>query len=55
MRKSSVKRTFRIDAALARIDAGTFGICAKCGQPIAERRLGTVPHTPLCQACAGEA
>ncbi len=49
------KELVAIDAALARIDAGTFGICAKCGQPIAERRLGAVPHTPLCQACAGEA
>ena len=49
------KELVAIDAALARIDAGTFGICAKCGQPIAERRLGTVPHTPLCQACAAEA
>ncbi|MEN3146850.1 TraR/DksA family transcriptional regulator [Neorhizobium sp. IRAMC:178] len=43
-----------IDAALHRIAAGTFGICARCGQPIAEKRLDTVPHTPLCQTCAGE-
>ncbi|MFB9951407.1 TraR/DksA family transcriptional regulator [Rhizobium puerariae] len=43
-----------IDAALERIAKGTFGICARCGQPIAEKRLDTVPHTPLCQACAGE-
>ncbi|WP_105381848.1 TraR/DksA family transcriptional regulator [Neorhizobium alkalisoli] len=48
------KELVAIDAALARIDAGTFGTCAKCGQPIAERRLDAVPHTPLCQVCAGE-
>ncbi len=38
----------RIDAALARIDAGTFGICAKCGDEIAEERLAAVPDTPFC-------
>jgi RNA polymerase-binding transcription factor DksA len=43
-----------IDAALHRIAAGTFGICARCGQPIAEQRLDAVPHTPLWQACAAE-
>ncbi|CDZ30319.1 TraR/DksA family transcriptional regulator [Neorhizobium galegae] len=43
-----------IDAALHRIAAGTFGICARCGQPIAEKRLDAVPHTSLCQTCAGE-
>jgi len=43
-----------IDAALGRIAAGTFGICARCGQPIAEKRLDAVPQTPLCQTCAGE-
>jgi RNA polymerase-binding transcription factor DksA len=37
---------------LDRIQAGTFGICVKCGKPIAERRLDAVPHTPFCQSCA---
>ncbi|WP_117190565.1 TraR/DksA family transcriptional regulator [Rhizobium terrae] len=43
-----------IDAALGRIAAGTFGTCTRCGAPIAEKRLETVPHAPLCQACAEE-
>lgn len=41
-----------IDAALGRIAAGTFGICVKCGDPISEERLETVPHTPFCKNCA---
>ncbi|MBO3759338.1 TraR/DksA family transcriptional regulator [Ciceribacter sp. L1K23] len=41
-----------IDAALDRIAAGTFGTCAKCGEPIGEARLHAVPYTPFCQACA---
>lgn len=40
-----------IDAALARIKAGTFGTCAKCGQPISEARLEAVPHAALCEEC----
>lgn len=41
-----------IDAALARIEAGTFGICAKCGEDISEERLEAVPHAALCRNCA---
>jgi RNA polymerase-binding transcription factor DksA len=42
-----------IDAALARIEAGTYGTCAECGEPIESRRLEAVPHTATCSACAG--
>ena len=44
-----------IRAALARIKAGTYGICVKCGQPIEEERLDVLPHTPFCSDCAAEA
>jgi DnaK suppressor protein len=37
-----------IDAALARIDAGTYGICATCGREIDEERLGAIPHATQC-------
>ena len=42
----------RIDAALARIDAGDYGYCARCDEPIEPPRLGLDPATPLCVACA---
>lgn len=42
----------RIDAALARIEAGTYGICATCGEPIAPERLDVMPDTPFCRNCA---
>jgi len=32
-----------IDEALARMDAGTYGICVDCGKPISEARLLAVP------------
>lgn len=40
-----------IDAALERIDAGTYGICMSCGKPIPEARLDAVPYAVLCVPC----
>ncbi len=42
----------RIDAALGRIEDGTYGDCVKCGDPIAGKRLELLPETPHCAACA---
>ncbi len=42
----------RIDAALARAEAGDYGICVKCGNDISAERLDAVPETPFCKACA---
>jgi DnaK suppressor protein len=40
-----------IDRALAKIDAGTYGICERCGQPIPKERLKALPYAALCVAC----
>jgi RNA polymerase-binding protein DksA len=40
-----------IDLALGRIDAGTYGTCARCGQTIPEDRLEAVPYATLCVSC----
>ena len=45
--------TGKIDAALARIEDGTYGDCVRCGEAIAPARLALVPDTPFCAACAG--
>ncbi len=37
-----------IDAALARIEAGTYGVCQACGRPIGEERLEALPWAMLC-------
>jgi RNA polymerase-binding transcription factor DksA len=44
-----------IAAALDRLEAGTFGTCLRCGDPIADERLAVLPHAPLCSDCAGAA
>ena len=40
-----------IDAALARIDAGTYGSCTQCGAAIPEERLELRPFAGRCVAC----
>jgi DnaK suppressor protein len=37
-----------IDAALARIDEGTYGVCVRCGEPIGQERLEALPWATLC-------
>ena len=40
-----------IDAALHRIEMGTYGFCVHCGNAIDERRLKAIPWTPFCKNC----
>lgn len=37
-----------VDAALSRLDAGTYGICAACGKPIGDERLEVKPAARYC-------
>jgi DnaK suppressor protein len=39
------------ERALARIDAGTYGVCESCGKPIGKARLQVYPRATLCVAC----
>jgi DnaK suppressor protein len=45
----------QIDAAIARIEAGEYGVCQDCGQEIDPRRLAAVPYALLCTECASRA
>jgi DnaK suppressor protein len=40
-----------LEAALRRLERGTFGICAGCGEPISEKRLEAVPWAKFCIPC----
>lgn len=42
----------QVEAALGRIADGSYGVCAVCGEPIAEGRLEARPWTPFCIAHA---
>jgi len=39
------------ERALARIDAGTYGTCESCGEPIGKARLQAFPRATLCVKC----
>lgn len=39
-------------AAQERVAAGTYGVCERCGGPIAVERLEARPETRVCVACA---
>ena len=41
-----------IDAALARLDAGDYGTCERCGRPISAGRLEARPTARTCIDCA---
>jgi DnaK suppressor protein len=54
LEESALREIPQIQAALSRIDRGTFGACVKCGSDIAQGRLRALPFTPLCVGCAGK-
>ncbi len=41
-----------IDAAIARLEDGTYGVCETCGQPISDARLRARPVARACITCA---
>ena len=41
-----------IERALARMESGTYGTCARCEEPIAPARLKALPIADLCIRCA---
>jgi DnaK suppressor protein len=48
-------RLREIDAALGRLDQGTYGVCQGCGRQIPAERLTARPFTTTCIACASRA
>jgi DnaK suppressor protein len=42
----------QIDAAIARLEAGEYGMCVDCEQEIDPRRLKALPYALLCAECA---
>ena len=51
---AGLQETRMIQAALERIEDGSYGFCVKCGEEIDEDRLDVVPQAPLCFNCASK-
>ena len=47
-------RLAEVDAALEKIEEGTYGVCVDCGQEIAEARLEARPLSVRCVECASQ-
>ena len=43
-----------VEAAIVKLDNGTFGVCESCGQPIPPARLEAKPAARLCMDCASK-
>jgi DnaK suppressor protein len=41
-----------VDRALSRIEKGAYGVCVRCGNDIAAKRLEARPEATLCIECA---
>jgi DnaK suppressor protein len=55
LRERSKAELTRVDAALRKLDEGTYGICETCGLPIVAERLEAIPWAPTCIDCARKA
>ena len=44
----------RIEAALERIEDGTYGTCEECGVKIPKKRLNAIPFAAMCVKCASQ-
>jgi DnaK suppressor protein len=51
MAKNARESLHIIEAALARIDDGSYGVCESCGKPIGKMRLQAFPRATLCMEC----
>lgn len=51
LQQTEVEQLEQIKSALARIEAGTYGACVRCGCRIEEARLEALPHAPTCIVC----
>jgi DnaK suppressor protein len=52
LRRRNQGRLQQVEAALRRVENGTYGICARCEEEISRARLTVRPETPLCVECA---
>jgi DnaK suppressor protein len=51
LRDRNAAHLAEVDAAIARLDDGTYGICVRCGDPIASERLDALPWAAHCIDC----
>lgn len=51
LRERAQQHLAQVEAALGRLDAGTWGTCRRCGNAVAEARLEALPWAAYCIDC----
>ncbi|HEV8696745.1 MAG TPA: TraR/DksA C4-type zinc finger protein [Candidatus Limnocylindrales bacterium] len=51
LRDRAAQQLALVDEAIARLEAGTYGSCLRCGRPIAPERLAALPWAAHCIEC----
>jgi len=51
LREREVAKLGLLREAMARLEAGTYGVCTSCGGSVAFERLMVFPESPTCAAC----
>ena len=51
---SAQRQRGKVQAALRRVNEGTYGLCVDCGKPVPEGRLEARPDASRCVACQGK-
>ena len=49
--RRDLRQRLQVEAALRRLELGTYGDCVDCGEPIAMQRLLVQPAAKRCAAC----
>lgn len=52
LRRARLDERAEVEEALRRVDAGTYGVCVRCGRTIPAARLEARPMATMCVACA---
>jgi DnaK suppressor protein len=52
MQQNSIDLLRKVEHALDRVEAGSYGVCESCGQSIPVARLEALPYATLCVDCA---
>lgn len=51
LRRNLERLLERVEGAIRRLNAGTYGICEECGEEIPSARLDVLPYATLCIKC----
>lgn len=54
LRRARLDERAEVEEAIRRMDAGTYGVCVRCGDPIPPARLEARPMATMCVACASQ-